>query len=188
MAFSEHRAQLLTSLITLFVFVTGCFQGTGVRREFNIDNILIKNENGTLFTNSKPFTGRLYALSNGGDTIYTRDYLNGLEDGMHKLWYSNRTICEVRYYSSGKKTGRHTGYWENGRKKFQYTFQNDLYEGTQYEWYINGKLFSKKNYTNGHEMGLQQTWNPNGKTRSNYEARNGRNYGNIGKKNCFSKI
>ena len=163
-----------------------CGDTTMLKEQFNIAGRTIKNENGVIICDGKPFTGRLYALNNT-DTVFIREYSEGLEDGLHKLWYANKRIAEIRYYREGKKTGLHTGFWENGQKKYEYNFANDLYEDKQYEWYPTGQAFSKKTYKQGHENGLQQVWTPDGKIRSNYEAKNGRNYGNIGKKNCLSK-
>lgn len=184
MDFMEHRVQFLISLIGLTF--SCCGETARPKVEFNIAGLAVKNENGVIFFQDKPFTGKLYALSNQ-DTVFIREYTLGLEDGLHKLWFNQKQVSEIRYYQAGKKTGLHTGYWENGQKKYEYSFVNDLYAGTQYEWYPTGQVFSKKAYKEGHENGLQQVWTPDGKLKSNYEARNGRNYGNIGKKNCLSK-
>lgn len=185
MDFMAHRVLLLINLITI-LFVS-CSAEKPPKTEFNVAGLEIKNKNGVLFCDNKPFSGRLYALNNT-DTSFIRDYSNGLEDGIHKLWYPNKQIAEIRYYREGKKSGLHFGFWDNGQKKYSYSFENDLYEDKQYEWYPNGQAFSRRTYKKGHESGIQQTWTQEGKLRSNYEARNGRNYGNIGKKNCQSKI
>jgi antitoxin component YwqK of YwqJK toxin-antitoxin module len=151
------------------------------------DSIAITNDNGTLIAEGKPFTGILYHLSPGGDTLFRLGYRNGKEQGEHVVFYGNGQLKEIRVYEEGKKVMIHTGYWPNGRQRYQYTFDDDLYEGIQFEWYESGKLFSRKNYAEGHENGLQQTWNNEGRLIANYETKNGRNYGNIGTKHCVTK-
>ncbi|MES3018619.1 MAG: hypothetical protein V4721_12600 [Bacteroidota bacterium] len=185
MDFTAHRVLLLISLLSI---LSGCSRYVPEpKKAFNIAELAVRKENGVIILDGEPFSGRLYALSNR-DTIFIREYSEGLEDGLHKLWFPNKQIAEIRYYRKGKKTGLHTGFWDNGQKKYQYTFSEDLYEDMQYEWYSTGQAFSKKEYKQGHENGLQQVWSLDGKIKSNYEAKNGRNYGNIGKKNCLSEI
>ena len=179
----EHPVQLLINL--LFVFIS-CSGPTPSLKAFNIAELEVIIENGIVLTQGKPFSGKLFALNNT-DTLFIKEYRHGLEHGLHKSWYMNKQIAEIRYYQDGKKIRVHSGFWENGQRKFVYNFANDLYEDTQYEWYPTGRQFAKRNYKNGHENGLQKVWDIDGKLRSNYEAKNGRNYGNIGKKNCLSK-
>jgi antitoxin component YwqK of YwqJK toxin-antitoxin module len=137
--------------------------------------------------NGTAVTGTLYHLSNAGDTLFSLDYLKGVEHGEHMIKYGNGCLKEMRVYEHGKKVLIHTGYWPNGELRYQHTYENDLYEGTQFEWYDSGKLYSKKNYLKGYEQGLQQVWNTEGRLITNYEAKNGRNYGNIGTKHCVTK-
>ena len=179
-----RRGLLLINLIGILLI--SCAHETVPKKEFNIATIRITNTNGIISSAGKPFTGRLYALENA-DTVFIKEYLLGTEDGLHKIWYPNCQVAEIRYYQAGRKTGLHTGFWPNGQKKYEYRFIDDLYEKTQLEWYPSGKTFSRKAYKDGHENGIQQTWSEDGKLRTNYEAKNGRNYGNIGKKNCISK-
>jgi antitoxin component YwqK of YwqJK toxin-antitoxin module len=61
-----------------------------------------------------------------------------------------------------------------------------MFEGLQQQWFSNGKIYAKANFKNAREEGLQQVWDRAGKLLINYVASNGRNYGNIGKKNCRS--
>jgi len=153
---------------------------------FNANSLNLADNNGVLFSGKEPFTGKLYAINHKKDSLFSKEYINGKEDGLQKLWFPNGQLQEIRFFTEGKKTGTHTGYWPNGQKRFQYTYAGDIYEGTQYEWFSNGKMYSKKNYHLGYEDGMQQSWTESGEIKSNYEARNGRNYGNIGKKNCYS--
>jgi antitoxin component YwqK of YwqJK toxin-antitoxin module len=189
MVFTAHLVLLrISTIVILLSVITSCAIKSDRLNEFNVAQVDIQNKNGVIFKDGKPLTGMLYALSDQSDTMFTREYREGLENGIHRMWYPNCVVQEVRFYSSGKKVGTHLGYWGNGQRKYQYNFKNDLFEETQYEWYMDGKPFSKKEYKDGHEHGLQQTWTIDGKLRSNYEAKNGRNYGNIGRKGCFKDM
>jgi len=151
------------------------------------DSVSVTNNNGIVLCDGEPLNGILYHLSASGDTLFRLGFRDGKEDGEHVLYYGNGQVKEIRVYETGKKVLIHTGYWPDGKQRFQYTFDNDLYEGIQFEWYESGKLLSRKNYANGHENGLQQVWDKDGRLIANYEARNGRNYGNIGTKHCVAK-
>lgn len=186
--FTELRVRLVINILTIVLFLISCSQQhvPAEFRSYSIDSVKLKNVSGVLFNGKSAFTGIVYALSESGDSIFSRCYSNGLEEGVHKLWYPNGRLQEIRQYKQGKKTGASIGFWPDGNKRYRYYFRNDLYEGIQYEWYGNKQLYSKKKYIAGYESGVQQSWNPDGSIKSNYEARNGRNYGNIGKKNCYS--
>ncbi|MBC7914963.1 MAG: hypothetical protein H7Y07_12665 [Pyrinomonadaceae bacterium] len=188
MAFTEPRVLLVINLLLATLFIGSCVQKPEKPhlRSYNIDSLELKNVNGAFYVGSDRFSGLLYALNPEGDSVFSRCYIGGLEDGIQKKWYSNGMLEEIRQYTMGKKTGINKGFWPNGSKRYIYHFINDLNEGVQYEWYSNDTLYSKKNYSAGYESGLQQSWNLDGAVKSNYEARNGRNYGYIGKKNCNS--
>jgi antitoxin component YwqK of YwqJK toxin-antitoxin module len=80
-----------------------------------------------------------------------------------------------------------TAFWENGKKRFEYTAVNDAYEGELKEWAENGQLFHLAHYKNGQEDGVQKMWHANGKIRSNFVIINGRRYGLLGTKNCKNR-
>jgi antitoxin component YwqK of YwqJK toxin-antitoxin module len=188
MDFMVNRELLVIKVLIIGLLLAGCgfTEKRPSLKSYCADSLRLQNKNGVLFSGAEPFTGKLYALTHSGDSIFSKEYIMGQEDGIQKLWYPNAALQEIRFYTAGKKTGKHTGYWPDGRKRFQYTYSRDIYEGTQYEWFSNGRLCSKKNYHEGYENSLQQSWTPDGAIKSNYEARNGRNYGNIGKKSCYS--
>lgn len=149
------------------------------------NNIEVKN--GIYYNNKRTFTGCLFALQNSDkDTLFSGTFIDGKEDGVQKKWYPNGQLAEIRMFDRGMKTGVHKGFRENGRLRFLYRFVHDLYEGPQYLWHENGSLCSRKNYKDGQESGMQQEWDSLGKLIINYQSVNGRQYGNIGKKNCAS--
>lgn len=93
-------------------------------------------------------------------------------------------IREIRHVRNGVREGLQTAYWENGKKRFEYTAENDVYEGELKEWAENGQLFHLAHYKNGQEEGVQKMWHQNGKIRSNFVIIKGRRYGLLGTKNC----
>jgi len=138
----------------------------------------------TLYFNQKKFSGIQYALYKLGDTAFVIPYLNGLEEGITKKWYPNKQLAEERLYVAGKKEGIHTGWWENGKKKFEFAVSNDTYTNDFKEWTSTGLLVKHFHYKDGQENGSQKLWYDTGKIRANYVILNCKRYGLLGTKNC----
>jgi hypothetical protein len=153
---------------------------------FNADIKSIFCKNGIYYNNNKLLTGYLFSLYPGGDTAFSKQIINGKENGWSKRWYANDQLAEERYFENAEKEENGIGYWGNGKKKFSYNYHKDMFEGLQQQWFSNGQIYAEANFKNGREEGLQQVWDSAGKLLINYVASNGRNYGNIGKKNCRS--
>jgi antitoxin component YwqK of YwqJK toxin-antitoxin module len=151
----------------------------------NSKNLLIKSD--TVFVDNKYFSGFVYVLdSTTNDLVESRSYLNGLLSGVSKKWYKRYVLMEERSYLNGAKNGRQIAYWENGKRKFEFTAKNDAYEGELKEWNISGKLIHLANFKDGQEEGTQKMWYDNGKIRANYVMRKGKRYGLLGTKNCVN--
>jgi len=140
----------------------------------------------TLFYNETKYSGFVYTLYNVKDTMQVAGFLNGLEEGIQKKWYSNKQIASIRDYRAGKKIGNHLGYWENGQPQFEFYFENGEHHGVAKEWYQNGQVYRTFHYENGYEQGSQKMWWENGIIRANYVVKNGRRYGLIGLKLCMN--
>ena len=151
---------------------------------YNADSIKLLLKNDTVYNGEILFTGRLYKLSQKKDTLFVQDFDKGLKNGFSKFYYDDGKPAEIRYFVAGNKEGKALAWWPIGKKKFEYHYKNDLFEGLQQEWFTNGQLYSSKNFVNGYESGMQHNWDSSGSILSNYEAKNGRNYGNIGQKHC----
>ncbi len=141
----------------------------------------------TLFLNNLKYNGYVYKLNNNQDTLFIGSYYKGIEEGIHKKWYSNKQIAEIRFYHLGKKMGKHIGFWENGNPKFEFYFTNGEHQGIAKEWYNNGKPYRTFHYEKGYEEGSQKMWWENGTIRANYVVKNGRRYGLIGLKLCMNQ-
>jgi antitoxin component YwqK of YwqJK toxin-antitoxin module len=142
-----------------------------------------KNQD-TLFYQDDKYCGYVYQLSEINDTVVLFGYWKGLEEGVLKKWYPHGQLQERRYYITGKKNGIHTGWWENGNKKFEFTIIDDFYEGNFKEWNHSGKLIRDFNYVHGQEQGSEKLWWDDGTIRANYVVDKGRKYGLIGLKIC----
>lgn len=148
-------------------------------------NITFSND--TVFLNSIKYSGYLYEMNSiSNDTLLIEGYINGLQSGISKKWYSDKKLMEIRMFNNGKKDGRQVAYWENGFKKFDFIAKEDVYEGELKEWNIDGKLIHLGNYKNGQEEGAQKLWYDNGKIRANFFIINGKRYGLLGTKNCVN--
>ena len=146
----------------------------------------LKQKEGSLYYKNQSFSGWQYELFANGDTAMIVPFYQGKEHGCARQWYPNRKLKEQRWYEAGEKTGEHLAWWENGNRRFIYHFENGVYEGNQQEWNEAGALYRNANYEKGKEKGLQQLWRYDGKLIANYVARNGRNFGLTGVKNCKS--
>lgn len=174
----------LYSFITCFFLLNACKQSpkNGVQKKSNDASFHYRQD--TLMYASNTFSGRVFDQYENGDSLFLGTFLNGLEEGIHKKWYSHQNIQEIRVYHLGKKVGRHIGFWESGQMKFEYHFKNGEMEGTLKEWYVNGHPYRFFNYENGYEAGSQKMWWENGVIRANYVIKEGRKYGLIGLKLC----
>lgn len=169
-----------------FALATSCSRRPIAYRADSGDVRLIQDR---WYVQNELLTGTVYQLSPEGDTLFVQSVKQGNLDGTAKQWYPRSStgtiqLQEIRFYVQGKREGTHNGYWQNGNKKFEFTYINDVYQGTQKEWYASGIPYRIATYHEGHEHGLQQAFNDDGQLSVNYDARNGRNYGNIGKKRC----
>lgn len=189
-AFMVHPELLVTRIIFILLFFTGCDQPVKetVRRiQVNENDTALHAVNGIVYYHNQLLTGTVFSLfGNSRDTASLSSYTNGKEDGVWKKWYAPGKVKEGRAFANGKKTGVYIAYWENGNRQLQYFYDNDEYEGTCREWNSNAVLIKEMNYKKGHEEGEQKLFYDNGKTRSNYVIINGRRFGLLGTKNCVN--
>lgn len=107
----------------------------------------LSNAGDTLFQNKEKYSGYVYTLyANTSDTASLESYYNGLLSGVTKKWYPNKMLMEHRTYLNGMKNGLQSVFWENGKKKFEFTAVNDRYEGELKEWNEDGLLIHLATY------------------------------------------
>jgi antitoxin component YwqK of YwqJK toxin-antitoxin module len=146
----------------------------------------LKFHQDTLYFQSNKFSGYVFKLYTSKDTAFLGTYWNGIEQGVHQKWYPNKQLAEYRIFHLGKKEGKHVGFWEDGKPKFEYHFLEGELQGVTNEWYQNGQPYKVMHYKKGYEEGSQKMWWENGVIRANYVVKQGRRYGLIGLKLCMT--
>lgn len=150
------------------------------------DAIGWQEREGRLWLHNQPFSGWQYQCRPTGDTAFVGAYRAGKAEGMHRFWHENQQLREARHYRNGWQEGVQRGWFDTGKPAFVYQFQDDVYDGSRKEWYPDGQMARDGHYHDGQESGLQRLWYANGSLKANYVARNGRNYGFTGVKNCVN--
>ena len=134
----------------------------------------------------EPFSG-VVEEHDVGERLLRRTRLHdGLRDGLEERFYADGSLQSARWYASGFKQGRHRGWWPEGGRRFDLQFEGGRYQGTQQRWHENGSLYQLNHYENGVEVGQQRSWTAEGRLFANYFAVEGRRFGLIGAKPCFT--
>ncbi|MCP4438386.1 MAG: hypothetical protein GY810_05525 [Aureispira sp.] len=141
---------------------------------------------GILYYQNLPFSGQQEEQYPDGNTKELSTYWEGKKHGKSLGWHNNAQQLFERYYNHGLKEGQHKGWWANGQLKFDYQFLAGEHHGTAQAWYESGQLYKLFNYLHGKEEGRQQMWTEEGEYKANYVIKNGRRYGLIGSKPCYT--
>jgi antitoxin component YwqK of YwqJK toxin-antitoxin module len=187
--FMEQQVQLLSKWLLIALLFIACVRGSSPAKTkwYDANDIKLQNIAGVHKMGGNAFTGTVFQLAeNRRDTVAVASFVNGLEDGEWRSYYSNRQLKERRYFSKGKKVGVFEGWWANGKQRLLYHFKDDEYDGNCKEWDVKGLLVNNMNYKRGHEDGLQQQFYESGKVKANYMMIEGRRYGLLGTKNCMN--
>ena len=187
--FTELPGRLAAKgLAAIAVLLCGCSAtDKPSMKRFNEATLHVQNVAGVLMENEQPFTGIIYSLApNEKDTTTVVSFVNGLEDGEWRKYFSNRKPMEKRFFEKGKKVGVYTAWWPNGKLRLLYHFSNGEYEGSCRDWNEEGVLVAEMNYKAGHEEGPQKQFYNNGRVRANYVIKDGRRFGLLGTKNCVN--
>ncbi len=173
--------------IVIFSILLSCAKGKIKYQEQNFNSIDFKLVNGVLFLKDNLYSGKLLKYDTLNNIKTVSNYFHGKKEG-RELKYLNDTLkIEERFYTKGKKSGIHKGWWSNGSLRFEYHFNSKgAYNGTVNEWYKNGQQMKAFHFENGKESGTQRLWQHDGKIRANFVAKNGDRFGLIGLKKCYS--
>jgi hypothetical protein len=184
---SRPRAFFLAA--SLFAVSFGALLATGCRAREPVvrgPGDGFSERGGVLFREAEPFTGIVVDTFPGGAVRARAGYAKGRRQGKSLEYYPSGKLRWAREYRRGVKEGLHEGWWENGRRMFAYRFRKGLYEGEALEWYPDGKPSRVMRYVHGEEKGLQRAWRPNGALYANYEVRDGRQYGIVNARLCYT--
>lgn len=148
----------------------------------------LSGRQGILYYSQKPFSGFVFESYSPKKLASKNGYLNGKLEGKQEKWYLDGSKMEIRFYHANRKTGKHTGWWENKKIKFEYFIENDIPIKTHREWYPNGQLYSLSTYNKeGQPEGSQQMWFETGQIKANYVIKDGRRFGFLGAKGCMGE-
>ena len=143
---------------------------------------------GILYYAQIPFSGFVIESYSSKKLAFKNGYWNGKLEGIQEKWFSDGTKMEIRFYHANQKIGRHTGWWENKKIRFEYFIENDIPIKMHREWYPNGQLYSLSNYNvKGQPEGTQQMWFETGQIKANYVIKDGRRFGFLGAKGCMGE-
>ncbi|MBL0182945.1 MAG: hypothetical protein IPP96_11890 [Chitinophagaceae bacterium] len=76
-----------------------------------------------------PFTGIIKEVYPDGKIKTLQPIQSGMQQGFTETYYTNGSTESKRWYTKGEKDSLHTGWWENGNKKYEYHFSNGNYNG-----------------------------------------------------------
>ncbi len=145
----------------------------------------LHNVNGSWMHKGKPYSG--YIVEKDSDrTVAKLPVVNGKENGEATGWYKNGKKRYERNFRNGNREGVHKGWYEDGALAFIFFFKDDKYEGEQKTYFKNGAQWQSLNYKHGYEEGKQKSWNDSGRVVNNFTVRNGKLYGVIGRYDCMS--
>lgn len=127
-----RRVLLLTNLFLCCILVS-CTSTQETFTLLNVKDTALHRQNRLVYYQHERFSGVLYELHET-DTLSRASYLNGKLHGCSEEWYTNGQKKVLRYYEEGNKTGKHYGWWENGKMSFEMEYQQDVFSGSIKEW------------------------------------------------------
>lgn len=108
----------------------------------------------------KGFTGKWITYFLNGRPAHDQEYLNG-KVTKHLVYYDNGQLTYGQTHPNGNAEHPEIGYYRDGRKMYEGTYQADKMVGTWIHWYPSGKKQAEQIYLNGHQKSFTQ-WYENG--------------------------
>jgi antitoxin component YwqK of YwqJK toxin-antitoxin module len=96
------------------------------------------------------------------------DYVDGKMHGECRRYWDTGFLSDIKYYINGQRDGKHTSYYDDGKKILSIEhYVNGIREGLYEEYYesennIVGKIFQNFNYINGNIEGEYKIYNEDG--------------------------
>src|SRR5438552_3511410 len=143
MALKAHlRNSSSAILLVIFCLLfTGCGEETVVKVEaaafeaVDISKVPDRNvaatdpklilTNGIYYFGGHPFSGFVTDKYDDGTVKFTGSYFLGKQHGVSRTWYPDGTLRDERCYKANVSYGRHVGFWENGKPKFDFFYVAD---------------------------------------------------------------
>lgn len=137
-----------------------------------------------LIYDGKKFTGILETKLDAVGITRKTPYVDGKMDGTEVEMYSGKKNSAERSFFQGKKIGIHRGWYENGQRRFQYSYKDGELHGDVWEWHHTGTLVTLAKFWNGQLLG-KKVWRPDGQIYSNFVMHGNRPVGLPGAKLCW---
>ena len=147
--------------ILLFIPLTLFSQENVLNRE-TIKDEYIKEIDGILYYNEKPFTGMFYEEYENGKLEYEDPFIDGVRNGTLKFYYESGKLRTIANYKDGKKNGLYEHYYQNEKVMHKEYYKDGNTDGLLENYYPNGQIKSKFNYKDGKQNGLLETYYSNG--------------------------
>ena len=139
------------------------------QKEYNYNDIIEMN-NG-LWTekfSDKPITGKVYGYFGEVQPlkkVYMGNLLKGKKEGRWTRWFNNGRKSSKGFYKNGEIDGLVTEWYENGQKDLEGTYKDGKLDGFFTYWYKNGQKESEKTFKDG-EMISRKEWNRDGSVKN----------------------
>ncbi len=133
--------------------------------------------NGVYLLDGRAYDGAIEERYPDGTVKSVGSFLGGMRHGLTETFYAGGQPRDSRSYRANLSYGRHVGYWDDGRMKFDFFYLDDKREGVQQQWYRSGAPYTSLTFRDDEEDGMQRAWRENGRPFINYEARDGFRYG-----------
>jgi len=173
-----HINSLKFALLSLSLL--GCLTSTAICEE-GWEVSYLKEIQGLIYspTESTPYTGDVFELSDEGVVTMRGRYYRGLQDDQWEYYDNEGKIKKAVIYQTGQlrmsceydgtdksgrpiKHGLHIEYHENGEVREKSTFCNNELHGEYLECYENGQPYRAGYYENGNRVGTWTEWYANG--------------------------
>ena len=132
------------------------------------------------------FAGTVMTHHPDGWQMSETQYLDGIRHGKETRWFADGKMRSTKYFERGRKVSTHLGWWPNGQLRFEYGFSDGIRHGDYLEWYPSGRQCLDYYYEGGEQKGEQKGWRESGKLYINYVVKQGRKYGLVNQRLCFS--
>ena len=84
------------------------------------------------------------------------------ESNTPNLEYIDTAQASYWIDEEGKRQGKYISMYDNGKKRFEFSYKDDKLEGAYREWHANGQKFRECIYKNGKLEGAYLEWHDNG--------------------------
>ncbi len=118
--------------------------------------------------------GQVMAYHSNGRLRARARYVDGLEQGVREVFYSDGTRWETLGFAGGKPHGAHDKWWKNGRHALHATWDEGELQGAYERWYASGQRWEQATYEHGKREGPYLKWWKNGAVAHDYAYEGGK--------------